>query len=221
MEVISIVGMPGMGKTTLAREVFNSVKQSFQCSAWACISQIPRLRDVMQDIGKQLGLEKEKRKESLEANLFEFLRERKYVLILDDVWKTETWDAFRNAIPCSSNHGSRLILTSRANHVGVHVGRENSLHIMEPLNSGNSWELFSTIVKISSEMEDTGRKFLEKCGGIPLAIVVMGSQLFIEKTLPAWKSFLRRIGKGQPELQRFIPRIEAMLSLFGSFSRRP
>ena len=213
--VISIVGMPGLGKTTLAREVFNSVKQGFQCYAWVYISQEPRLRDVLQDIGRQVGLAKEMREESLEANLFKFLREKRYVLVLDDIWKPETWDALKNAIPCNSNHGSRLILTSRARHVGVHIGGENSLHVMEPLDSGNSWELFSNIVMIplqningsfrSPQMEDTGRQILEKCGGVPLAIMVMGSHLLcVERTLPAWKRFLGSMGHGRPGISKIL-----------------
>ncbi|KAI7981001.1 Disease resistance protein RPP13 [Camellia lanceoleosa] len=78
--VVSITGMAGLGKTTLAKKVYKSVQQSFQCSAWIYVSQQPNIKELLRDIGRQVGLEENKCKHNVEANLFEFLSQKRMTI---------------------------------------------------------------------------------------------------------------------------------------------
>ncbi|KAK2985296.1 hypothetical protein RJ640_024292 [Escallonia rubra] len=208
-DVISIVGMPGLGKTTLAKKVFKSIKHRFECSAMVYVSQEPNPREIMKDIARQVGLDqKEKREEYLETSLYEFLEEKRYIIMLDDIWDNETWDAMKICIPIKFANGGRILLTSRNSGVGRYIGGESSLHELVPLNPNDSWKLFSKMVMdpvrntdevcVPPELNDVSRQIIERCGGLPLAIVLTTSLLLSrEKTEHAWKGVLGNMGQGE------------------------
>nr|GMD64713.1 disease resistance RPP8-like protein 3 isoform X1 [Ipomoea batatas] len=74
--VVSIVGMPGLGKTTLAKKIFKNVQHCFPCSAMVYVSQAPKIRDLLGDIARQVGLTEEQIKKQPETNLYSFLQQR-------------------------------------------------------------------------------------------------------------------------------------------------
>ncbi|KAA8522951.1 hypothetical protein F0562_009374 [Nyssa sinensis] len=213
--VISIVGMPGLGKTTLAKKIYNSVRHEFECSAWVFVSQKPSIHELLQGIAGQVGLEEEKRKEQLEANLFNFLMLKRYVIVIDDIWDTPTWDALSSGIPKNSENPSRIIITSRNRDVGIHIGGQSSLHTLQPMDSENSKKLFFKLVMVPQEntnetidpfqLEELGEKMVHKCGGVPLAIVLTAGLLLLkEKTKQAWEGVLASMGKGQDECSKIL-----------------
>ncbi|KAI8022765.1 Disease resistance protein RPP13, partial [Camellia lanceoleosa] len=155
--VISIIGMAGLGKTTLTKKVFKSVQHSFECSAWIYVSQQPNIKELLQDIARQMGLEKGKCEETVEVNLFTFLSQHRYVI-----------------------NGRRIILTSQNRDVGSHVGRKSSLHELRPLNEENGRKFFFKMVMVDlkninetsnpPQLENIGEQILKRCGGVLLAI---------------------------------------------------
>ncbi|XP_028079457.1 disease resistance protein RPP13-like [Camellia sinensis] len=212
--VVSIVGMPGLGKTTLAKKVFDSVVNDddynfhhrFQCSAKVYASQRPNVKHLLQDIAKQVGLAKEKWEENVEANLSAYLKGKRYVILIDDIWDTQTWDDLENGIPKNCKNGSRIIITSRNREVGLSICGVSFLYELQPLKPNESWNLFSMMVmdplEITTdtiefqELEPLGRKIVERCGFVPLAIVVVaGLLLRKEKTEHAWKGVLDNMGQ--------------------------
>ncbi|GFS41250.1 hypothetical protein Acr_00g0073290 [Actinidia rufa] len=204
--VVSIIGMAGLGKTTLAKKVYNSCRQSFECSAWICVSQQPNISELLREIARQVGLEKEKWEHDVEANLFAFLRHKRYVIVIDDIWENKPWDALKTGIPYNFDNGSRILLTSRNRDVGVHIGGQSSLFELQPLDSDNSKILFYKMVRGSSEimkeancdppqLQNIGEQILKRCGGVPLAIVLTAGVLSErERTEHAWKGVLESIG---------------------------
>ncbi|KAF7147706.1 hypothetical protein RHSIM_Rhsim03G0242600 [Rhododendron simsii] len=132
--MVSIIGNAGLGKTTLARKVYNSVRQHFGCSAWICVSQQPNYKDLFRDVARQVGMEKEKMEQDVEANLFAFLNGKRYAIVIDDIWHTKAWDALKVGLPANSEDGSRIILTSQITDVGVHAGGVNSVLELQPLD---------------------------------------------------------------------------------------
>ncbi|KAI8022142.1 Disease resistance protein RPP13 [Camellia lanceoleosa] len=211
--VVSIVGMPGLGKTTLAKKVFDSVtthvneeEHRFQCSAKVYVSQTPNVTQLFQEIAKQVGLEREEWEENVEANLSAYLRGKRYVILIDDIWDTQAWGDIQNGIPTNCENGSRIILTSRNNEVGLLIGGVSSLYELQPLEPEESWNLFTKMVmdplEITNdtgkfqELEPFGRKIVGKCGCVPLAIVVVAGLLLVkEKTEHAWKGILDSMGQ--------------------------
>ncbi|XP_052199496.1 toMV resistance protein Tm-2(2)-like [Diospyros lotus] len=198
--VFSITGMAGIGKTTLARKVYNSVRQSFNCSAWICVSQKPNLHQLLHDIARQVGLTEEC-EHNLVVNLSQLLSQKRYVIVFDDIWDTEHWDALKNGIPVNSVNGSRIIITSRSKDICVRIGGQFFLHELQPLDEEKSRELFFKVVMAAphdndedgdpSQLENIGDKILKKCGGVPLAIVLIaGVLLSKERSIQAWKGVL-------------------------------
>ncbi|XP_052200504.1 toMV resistant protein Tm-2 netted virescent-like [Diospyros lotus] len=204
--VISIRGMAGIGKTTLARKVYNSVRKSFECSAWIYVSQQPNPYGLLHDIARQVGLTEKQQKQDLEGNLFRHLSLKRYVIVIDDIWQIEPWNALKNGIPVNSMNGSRIIITSRSNDICRQIGGQNFLHELQHLDEEKSRELFFKVVMAApqdndedgdpSQLKNIGEKILKKCGGVPLAIVVIaGVLLSRDRSIQAWKGVLESIGK--------------------------
>ncbi|KAH0637504.1 hypothetical protein KY289_037419 [Solanum tuberosum] len=204
--VVSIVGMPGLGKTTLAKKLYRHVRDQFESSGLVYVSQQPRAGEILIDIAKQVGLTEQQRKESLEDNLRSLLKTKRYVILLDDIWDVEIWDDLKLVLPeCDSKIGSRIIITSRYDHVGRYIGEDFSLHELQPLDLEKSFELFTKKIFIfdnnnnwanaSPVLVDIDKSIVRRCGGIPLAIVVMAGMLRArERTEHAWNRVLERIG---------------------------
>ncbi|XP_059318120.1 toMV resistance protein Tm-2(2)-like [Lycium ferocissimum] len=205
-EVISIIGMPGVGKTTLAKKLYKHVYNQFECSALVYVSQQPRVGEIFLDISKQVGLTEEERKYNLEDNLRSLLKRKRYVILLDDIWNVEIWDDLKLVVPeCDSRTNSKIIITSQNSDVGRYIGGNNSLHMLQPLDSKKSIELFTNRIftfdnnyweNVSSDLENIGKEIVERCDGIPLAIVLVAGMLRArERTEHAWNSVLETMGQ--------------------------
>ncbi|XP_052177357.1 toMV susceptible protein tm-2-like isoform X2 [Diospyros lotus] len=213
--VISITGMAGIGKTTLARKVYNSVRQSYECSAWIYVSRQPNPNELLHDIARQVGLTKKERNHNMEGNLFQILSLKRYVVVIDDIWQIEAWDALKNGIPVNSMNGSRIIITSRCKYMGVQIGGQIFLYELQPLDEEKSRELFFKMVIAApqdndedgdpSQLENIGEKILKRCGGVPLAIIVIaGLLLSRERNIHAWKGVLESIGKDEDQCSKIF-----------------
>ncbi|XP_049354246.1 LOW QUALITY PROTEIN: disease resistance protein RPP13-like [Solanum verrucosum] len=115
---ISIHGMGGLGKTTLARNLYNSpnIVSSFPTRAWICVSQEYNTMDLLKAIIKSiqgctketLDLLEKMAETDLENHLRDLLKGRKYLVVVDDVWKREAWKGLKRAFPDSKNAAELL-----------------------------------------------------------------------------------------------------------------
>ncbi|KAL6013020.1 hypothetical protein ACLOJK_003510 [Asimina triloba] len=208
--VVSIVAIGGAGKTTLAKKLYNcsSVRDHFRdILAWVCVSQTYSVKELLQEVAVQvMRLSKTESSdltiEVLQEKLSGFLRKTKYLVVLDDMWKREAWDELRAAFPDGKN-GSRILMTSRIKEVALYADPGSHPHELPLLNQEESWALFLNNVfphknknnNSSSccppNLEEVGKKIVEKCGGLPLAIRVIGGLLSTkEETERAWQNVL-------------------------------
>ena len=120
--------------------------------------------------------------DELKSGLFECLKDKRYLIVMDDIWKTDLWNEVSTAF-CDNLNGSRILITSRIKEVALHASSLNSIPPIPPyelpfLKEDNSWELFSKKVfrgaTCPPELETLGRQIVESCHGLPLAIVVLG-----------------------------------------------
>ena len=290
LNVVSIVGMGGLGKTTLAKKVYNNndVKNFFDFRGWVYVSHEYKIRDLLleilrvvtpmpklkkyvlkaelkeelfhrleamcspnkdklkgtlienlndikamndeecrkalfesleqiQDLKLQISLPSfvrgiyEKNGEGwqdldddeLKTVLFKCLKDKRYLLVMDDIWKIEAWKEVSVVFPTNSN-GSRILITSQIKEVASHASSLNdSIPPISPyelpfLDEDKSWELFSKKVfrggTCPLELKTLGSKIVKSCQGLPLAIVVLGGLLANkEKSYRTWSKYVGHV----------------------------
>ncbi|KAL3497931.1 hypothetical protein ACH5RR_040663 [Cinchona calisaya] len=230
LKVVSVVGMGGLGKTTLVKRVYEdtTVKRQFQIHAWLTISQTfhmkAALKDLIQQLYNEIGEPVPQQVESMDGDKLrafvkDFLQEKRYIIVLDDLWKLDSWEAIKYAFP-ESNCGSRITITTRITDTasGSCTKSNDCLQKMKFLSSEESWTLFCNITFGDNccppHLEDISRRILKKCEGLPLAIISISGVLALKKKskLEEWEMILRSLG-GEMEGIGKLERVKKILFL--------
>ncbi|XP_031284285.1 disease resistance protein RPP13-like [Pistacia vera] len=196
--VVSIFGMRSLGKTTLAKNLYHNIDvlNKFKCRAWVCVSQDYKTEDLLRRIVKSFevkinGMELEKMSgEDLERCLYKSLQGCLYLAVIDDVWQKEAWESLKRAFS-DDNNGSRVIIITRIKEVAERSDERIHVHKLRFLRPDESWNLLCENAfrksNANEELEKLGRETVEKCSGLPLAIIVLGGLLSTEKP-QEWRS---------------------------------
>ncbi|KAL8516748.1 hypothetical protein ACS0TY_015132 [Phlomoides rotata] len=185
LQVIPIVGMAGIGKTTLARYIYENalIVERFDIRAWVTISQEYSMGNILQVLcqdtkGGNLDLSEISEDEVGEI-LYKHLWGRRYLIVMDDIWSIEAWDKVRSFFPDNSN-GSRIMITTRLSNPAIRISGSSDIQ-MKFLDKDKSWNLLCKVVfgkkDCPMELENIGKEIAESCRGLPLSIVVIGGVL--------------------------------------------
>ncbi|KAF6161140.1 hypothetical protein GIB67_007781 [Kingdonia uniflora] len=131
--------------------------------------------------------------EELKGIVREFLNGKKYLVVMDDVWTSDVWKDLKASLP-DTNNGSRIVITTRIMEVAQQVDPVSLPHELKPLSDDDSWDLFTKKVIIAHDntpnfekcsfpmqLEKLGRKIVKTCGGLPLAIVLLGEGFIVKR----------------------------------------
>ncbi|KAL0318478.1 UNVERIFIED_CONTAM: Disease resistance protein RPP13 [Sesamum angustifolium] len=216
--ILAIVGMGGIGKTTLAKNIYDNsfVREHFQVRAWVTVSQEYNVREIilrlLHDITVSIGQNMQESRKNLVAfidgmsrmsdyqlgeQLYKSLWGRRYLIVLDDLWGIDAWIQIKTFFPDNSN-GSRILVTTRLSNVAEQCGSCN-IFPMSFLDADESLELFCRHVfgeedHCPPELEKIGKRIVKKCRGLPLAIIVVGGLLSkSDKTQEYWEQIAEDI----------------------------
>ncbi|XP_024047580.1 disease resistance protein At4g27190 [Citrus clementina] len=203
VSIIGICGMGGVGKTTLVKEIQKQAKEMkmFDDVAMAVVSQTPTITKIQDDIAGWLGVKKlPDNDESARASfLWERIKEKQRVLvILDDLWGRIKLSEV--GIPYGKDHrGCNILLTSRSRAV---CNQMNANKIVEvgTLTNEESWSLFREVAgpEVDNlEINPTAREVADGCGGLPIAILTIGTALK-DRDKHVWKDAAEQLKSSAP-----------------------
>ncbi|VFQ79740.1 unnamed protein product [Cuscuta campestris] len=186
--VVAIVGMGGLGKTTLAQVLFNddAVEKNFDLRLWVCVSEdfdvhmICRLILMSATKRESPNLDMDQ----VHSHLRRKISGKKYLLVLDDVWSEDRakWLKLHRLLKCGKS-GSKIMVTTRSKRVSKALGAFDSYEL-QGLSHEFSCDLFKRMTfepgveDINGRLVDLGKEIVNKCGNIPLTIIVIGSLLY-------------------------------------------
>ncbi|XP_023892107.2 putative disease resistance protein RGA4 [Quercus suber] len=206
--VVAIVGIAGLGKTTLAQCVYNDdkVDTHFELKLWMSVSNVFEVttfaEKLVNGIDKDDSIElrlKKRRKFNLEVlmdqvhnmdplrKLVNKIYQKKFLVVLDDLWNEncKNWNDFKSLL-INGAKGSRIVITTRDKSV-VDITRADATHFLKGLSEDYSWSLFEKFAFENSQdtknptVVDYGREIVGKCQGVPLAIKSIGNVLYSKK----------------------------------------
>ncbi|PON34415.1 NB-ARC domain containing protein [Parasponia andersonii] len=190
VSVVSIVGIGGLGKTTLAKLVFNDdrVIGSFELTIWVCVSDYFDLKLLMVNIIKSVSGENcsDLDPDRLQVHLRQKLDGMKFLLVLDDVWNDdlEKWIELRNLLTAGAE-GSKILVTTRSPSVASMMGTL-PCHYLNGLADEEALTLLLKLAFKQGEeykypnLVEIGKDIVKKCGGVPLAVRTLGSLLYMK-----------------------------------------
>ncbi|KAA8517084.1 hypothetical protein F0562_017377 [Nyssa sinensis] len=201
VSVIPIVGIGGLGKTTLAKIVYNHKKigEHFKLKMWVCVSN-----DFNFNLKKMI--EKILRSatngenfdhleiEELQNKIRETLNQKRFLLRLDDIWnwneEVAKWEEFRSLLTGAEN-GSKIIVTTRSKSVALGVGTFPSynlelLHDDKCLSIFLKWAFRNRSQEINPKLVEIGKRIVRKCKGVPLAVRTLGCMLYSKTHERQW-----------------------------------
>ncbi|KAK4485086.1 hypothetical protein RD792_007694 [Penstemon davidsonii] len=197
LSVLPIIGMGGLGKTTLAQLVFNDERLAahFEIKLWVCVSDdfdiITLIKAILESASGNGSASDLLHLDTLRRRLSELLNQKRYLLVLDDVWNEdqEKWSLLKSYLACGSS-GASIIVTTRLKSV-ADIMSTFPAHHLAGLSEEDCWFLmkqraFGHEEEEHPNLESIGKQIVKKCAGVPLAAKALGGLLRFKRNEKEW-----------------------------------
>ncbi|XP_006286837.2 probable disease resistance protein At1g63360 [Capsella rubella] len=196
--LMGMYGMGGVGKTTLLTQIYNKFstdRRGFDYVIWVVVSKELQMEKIQDDIAEKVGLGgkqwEEKTKRQKADRLFNFLKEKRFVLFLDDIW--EKMELVEIGVPDPrTQKRCKLAFTTRSTDVCARMGVEKPMEV-QCLGGNDAFDLFQMKVGQTTLGRDPGipvlaKEVAKKCSGLPLALNSIGETMSSKKTVQEWRN---------------------------------
>ncbi|CAL5331110.1 unnamed protein product [Camellia sinensis] len=200
VDVIPIVGMGGIGKTTLAQMVYNdeTLKKHFDLKAWVCVSDEFDIMKITKAIYDSVTSQtcSFNNLDQAQVQLKQALVGKKFLIVLDDVWnkKYNDWNDLSSPFNDGAQ-GSKVVVTTRSRDIARMMATVE-LHDVEILSDEDCWSLFAQhafenrSIDANPNLVSIGKKIVEKCKGLPLAAKTLSGLLRCKERDEEWVDVL-------------------------------
>ncbi|XP_010418252.1 PREDICTED: probable disease resistance protein At1g63360 [Camelina sativa] len=195
--VMGVYGMGGVGKTTLLTQLnnkFSEVRCGFDFVIWTVVSKELQIEKILDDIAQKVDLGGEmcnqKSTSQKVVHLFNFLKKKKFVLFLDDIWEKVELAEIGIPIPTPQNR-CKVVFSTRSQDVCARMGVEKPMEV-QCLADNDAFDLFEkkvgqTTLVSDPEIPELAREVAKKCCGLPLALNVIGETMSCKRTIQEWR----------------------------------
>nr|UBY07192.1 NBS-LRR disease resistance protein [Dasypyrum villosum] len=200
LTIVPIVGMGGLGKTTLAQLIYNEpeVQKHFQLLLWVCVSDAFDVNSLAKSIVEASPKKNDDKDKAPLDRLKKLVSEQRYLLVLDDIWNNMEFHKWERLKVClHGGMGSAVLTTTRDKRVAEIMGANRASYNLNVLEDRFIKEViearaFSLQKERPAELVEMVDEIVERCSGSPLAATALGSVLRTKTSVKEWKAIANR-----------------------------
>ncbi|KAK1272619.1 Disease resistance protein RPM1 [Acorus gramineus] len=221
---VSVFGMGGVGKTTLVDQVYKSKETDslFECRAWTTVSNTYKTDEILRRIIEDLFFEREELvPQGIDAMdtrmlfgvLDRCLQQKRYLIVLDDVWDENVSSEIRSSLPDRKSK-SRIVFTTRNHEIASSLASQGCVLELKPLQNDQVWDLFCKYTfrgdlggNCPPDLTNFATTVVKKCDGLPLAVITLGSLLNSRHSVAEWTTVSNNLNwmlTNKPQLKKIL-----------------